>query len=95
MSNTVVELKLTDEMQNIIKHEVYQLVMNTLTEVKRDFNINKIWVKKGECAKIFGVSFVTFSKWVDQYGAPSHVIDGVMLFNIQEVSEWLLNFRRN
>lgn len=95
MSNTVVELKLTDEMQNIIKQEVYQLVMNTLIEVKRDSNINKIWVKKEECAKIFGVSFVTFSKWVDQYGAPSHVIDGVMLFNTQEVSEWLLNFRRN
>ena len=95
MANSIVELKLTDEMENIIKQEVYELVMNTISEVKRDSNISKVWVKKGECAKIFGVSFVTFSKWVAQYGAPSHVIDGVMLFNTQEISEWLINFGKN
>lgn len=92
MANSIVEIKLTDDMEKLIKNEVYELVMNTISEVKRDTNINKIWVKKGECAKFFGVSFVTFSKWVDIYGAPSHIIDGIMLFNTKEIGKWLMNF---
>lgn len=80
---------LGDEQAAALRDFVFQTVSDSVAAAKRDAGVSQKWLRKSQAAAYSGVSAGTFGSWVKESGLPSHVINGSVLFNKNDIDKFI------
>jgi hypothetical protein len=82
------QVNLTKDSEQEIILQFYNK-FNELVEARAN-QLVKPWVRQKELSKLLSVSIPTINLWKRQ-GLPCTIIEGVTLYNVQQVNEFLLS----
>ncbi|WP_056980517.1 helix-turn-helix transcriptional regulator [Loigolactobacillus coryniformis] len=81
---------ISDQQQNKLRSEIYQLIMSEVKKVREDAAIGARYLKKKDLCDYLQIANNTLDNWIAQ-GLPVIIVGGCVRFDRPAVDDWLKN----